>query len=73
MWLKVSSGEGAAAWQIQLLNPLLWGRKVTKSEKCCTSQSNDQAIKLGSQLITGQQLHLWSESLHEGLIPNAEQ
>lgn len=73
MWLKVSLGEGTAAWQIQLVNPLLWGSKVTEAEKCCTRQSNDQAIKLSSQLIAGQQLHLKSESLHKGLIPNAAQ
>lgn len=74
MWLKVSLGEGTAAWQIQLvLNPLLWGSKVTKSEKCCTRQSNDQAIKLSSHLIASQQLHLKSESLRKGLIPNAAQ
>lgn len=36
-------------------------------------QSNDQAIKFSSQLIAGQQLHLKSESLHKGLIPNAAQ
>lgn len=73
MWLKVSLGEGTAAWQIQPVNPSLWGSKVTKSEKCCTRQSNDQAIKLSSQLTAGQQLHLKSESLPKGLIPNATQ
>lgn len=50
MWLK-EVGEGRAAWQIQLINPLLWGSKAPSKKDAAPDKATAKQLNLAANSL----------------------